>query len=687
MSPGGGRAWVRRLLFGGLVLTTTLAATAVLAAIFSPNGLVPLEGVVLILFSILFLWISTSFWTAFIGYCLGLRGGVQALPPTMPEVRKDSSAEPVRPSRAALIMPIYNEDVSQVFARVRAIHESLGDTGESHRFDIYILSDTTDPETWIAEEVAWDAVCRDVKGWGRIFYRHRPSNKGHKSGNIADFCRRWGCLYDYMVVLDADSLMSGTTLLELVRRMDSNPRVGLIQTPPTLINGETLFARLQQFAASVYGPIFMVGAAFWYLSEGNYWGHNAIIRVSAFMRHCGLPELPGGRLLGGEILSHDFVEAALLRRAGWQVWLATDLTGSFEEPPATLTTYAKRDRRWCQGNLQHLRLILARGFHPMSRLHLAMGVMSYLSSPLWFLFLLVSALETLRRSLVPHDYFLGGSPFPSWPASYTSEVATLLAITLALLFMPKVLGFLQLLRQPDLLASHGGALAAGLSVVLESFLSVLIAPILMVLHTQFVISIVLGYKAGWGPHQRGSTRLGLREAIGMHAGHTGIGLVAGVAAYHFVPDLFWWLTPVLVGPVFAIPLSLILDNVMSGQWTRRWGIFKVPTEATPPSLLLALRRARRDVGFHVTTRGEKTGLVMRAIVDPFVNALHVLLLQPEQRSLGDRLYLQSLTQKFAEQGLETLSPEERKHLLSDADCMLKLHAVAWRGFRSHPIPA
>jgi membrane glycosyltransferase len=687
MPPGNGCAWMRRLLFGGLVLTTTVAATVVLAAIFSPNGLVPLEGVVLILFAILFLWISTSFWTAFIGYCVSLRRGVLTWPPAMPNIQQDKGDRPVRLSRTALIMPIYNEDVSQVFARVRAIHESLVDTGESTRFDIYVLSDTTDPETWIAEEVAWNAVCCDVRGWGRIFYRHRPSNKGHKSGNIADFCRRWGYLYDYMVVLDADSLMSGETLVELVRRMDLNPRVGLIQTPPTLINGETLFARFQQFAASVYGPIFMIGAAFWHLSEGNYWGHNAIIRVSAFMRHCGLPELPRRGLLGGEILSHDFVEAALLRRAGWQVWLATDLTGSFEEPPATLTAYAKRDRRWCQGNLQHLRLILARGFHPMSRLHLAMGVMSYLSSPLWFLFLLVSALETLRRSLVPHDYFLNGSPFPSWPASYTTEVAILLAITLALLFIPKVLGFLHLVRRPDLLAAHGGTLATGLSVALESFLSVLIAPILMVLHTQFVISILLGYKAGWIPHQRTSARLRLRDAIGMHAGHTGIGLIAGIAAYHFVPNLFWWLTPVLVGPVFAIPLSLILDNIVSGQWMRRWGIFRVPTETTPPSLLLALRRARRDTGVRFTARGKKVSLVMTAIVDPFINALHILLLQPEPRSLGDRLYLQSLTQKFAEQGLETLLPEERKLLLSDADSMLKLHAMAWRGLRAKPVPA
>ncbi len=680
-----GRAWIRRLLFGGLVLATTATATAILVAIFSPNGFVPLEGVVLILFAILFLWICTSFWTAFVGYCVCLRGGVQASPPVMPAIRQDTDDKPVRQSRTALVMPIYNEDTSQVFARVRAIHESLLNTGESSRFDIYILSDTTDPETWIAEEMAWDATCRDVRGWGQIFYRHRPNNKGHKSGNIADFCRRWGCLYDYLVVLDADSLMSGVTLMELVRRMDSNPRVGLIQTPPTLINGETLFARLQQFAASVYGPVFIAGAAFWHLSESNYWGHNAIVRVSAFMRHCGLPELPGRRLLGGEILSHDFVEAALLRRAGWEVWLAADLTGSFEEPPSTLTAYAKRDRRWCQGNLQHLRLILARGFHPMSRLHLAMGAMSYLSSPLWLLFLLVSALETLRRSLVPHDYFLGGSPFPSWPASYTTEVATLLTMTLTLLFLPKVLGVLHLLQKPDRLAAHGGMLTAGLGLVLESFFSVLIAPILMVLHTQFVISILLGYKTGWGPHQRNGARACLREVIATHAGHTGIGLIAGVAAYYFIPELFWWLTPVLVGPALAIPLSLILDSIASGRWARRWGIFRVPTETTPLPLLRALRRARRDAGSRFEARGKKPSLVMRAIVDPFVNALHVLHLRPEPRSLGDRLYLQSLTQKFAEQGLETLSPGERRQLLSDVDSMIKLHALAWQG--SPPRPA
>ena len=248
-----------------------------------------------------------------------------------------------------------------MFAGLEATYRSLGATGRLEEFDFYVLSDTRDPERQVEEEAAWADVCRAVDGFGRIFYRHRRNNIKRKSGNIADFLRRWGRNYEYMVVFDADSVMAGSTLVRLVGLMDAHPAAGIIQTVPTMVNRETLYGRVQQFASRAYGPMLAAGLHFWQLGESYYWGHNAILRVEPFMRHCALSRLPGRPPFGGEILSHDFVEAALMGRSGGEVWIAYDLPGSYEESPPTLLDELKRDRRWCQGNLQHSRLLFADG--------------------------------------------------------------------------------------------------------------------------------------------------------------------------------------------------------------------------------------------------------------------------------------------------------------------------------------
>jgi hypothetical protein len=318
--------------------------------VFHTDGLSPMELLLLLLYTILFSWICMSFWTAFMGFFVILFGRDRWAISRQPAAPPDPAAPP---PRTAILMPIYNEDSERVFAGLRAIHRSLADTGQLDGFDFFILSDTRDPDVWVEEELRWQDMVRALDGKGRIFYRNRPENTSRKSGNLEDFCTRWGGHYRYMIVLDADSIMKGETLVEMVRLMERHPGVALIQTPPVPVNRESLFARILQFASSIYGRMFTAGLNYWQLGESNYWGHNAIIRVQPFLDHCGLPKLPGREPFGGEILSHDFVEAALLRRAGWEVWLAYDLEGSYEEIPPTLIDYAKRDRRWCQGNLQH----------------------------------------------------------------------------------------------------------------------------------------------------------------------------------------------------------------------------------------------------------------------------------------------------------------------------------------------
>ncbi|MEZ5584202.1 MAG: glucans biosynthesis glucosyltransferase MdoH [Candidatus Competibacteraceae bacterium] len=307
---------LRRIMFFTLTVVTTLIAMGLLISVYQTDGISPLEVVLLLLYAVLLLWICASFWTATIGFVIRLtRRDRCAISATI-------GSTPVATAfRTAIVMPVYNEDPSRVFAGIGAIYQSLQEIGHLEPFDFFILSDTQDPDLWIEEELQWYRLCQSLHGGGRIYYRNRLRNTGRKSGNIADFCSRWGARYRYMIVLDADSLMAGGTLVDMVRLMESNPPVALIQVPPVPVNRLSLFARIMQFASTIYGPLFTTGLNYWQLGEGNYWGHNAILRVKPFADCCGLPDLPGREPFGGKILSHDFVEAALLlRKAGWQVY-------------------------------------------------------------------------------------------------------------------------------------------------------------------------------------------------------------------------------------------------------------------------------------------------------------------------------------------------------------------------------
>jgi membrane glycosyltransferase len=374
----------RAVIFTGTA-ALTIAGCYEMYEVVQVGGVTTLEWMVLFLFVFLFAWIAFSFMSALAGFVVLLFRAKDPL-----------GIDPGAPlpsigSKNAMLLPTYNEDPHRIMARLQAMHESVGQSGHGSQFDWFVLSDTTNPSVWVIEEKCFLRL-RQEPGTENIFYRHRGENTARKSGNIEDWIKRFGASYDHMIILDADSLMTGDTIVRLVSPMETHPGVALIQTLPIVVNAKTLFARLQQFSGRLYGPLVAAGIAWWHGSEGNYWGHNAIIRVRAFAQNAGLPDLRGRKPFGGHILSHDFVEAALMRRGGWAIRMVSTLGGSFEECPPSLLDFAARDRRWCQGNLQHLAVLPARGLHWVSRLHLLTGIGSYLTAPLWLLFLVFGIL-------------------------------------------------------------------------------------------------------------------------------------------------------------------------------------------------------------------------------------------------------------------------------------------------------
>ena len=574
------------------VFAATIAMTAVAAyemyEVVQVGGLTFLEWIVLGLFVILFAWVALSFVSGLIGFVALLGGANRALgiDPREPL--------PALATRTALLLPTYNEEPHRIAARLQAIYEQVTQTGRIAHFDFFVLSDTTDPALWVAEEAAFLAL-RERTGSDRIYYRHRTRNIARKAGNIGEWVVRFGGHYEHMLVLDADSLMEGDTIVRLAAAMETHPKVGLIQTLPALVNGNTLFARLQQFAGRVYGPLLARGIAWWHGAESNYWGHNAIIRVEAFAGQAGLPPLGGRKPFGGHILSHDFVEAALLRRAGWGIHLVPSLGGSYEECPPTLTDYAIRDRRWCQGNLQHAGVLPARGLHWVSRLHLMTGIGSYVTAPLWLLFLLIGILISLQAQFIRPEYFpSGASLFPQWPAQDPVRAAYVFASTMALLVLPKLLGYLAALPWRQARRGMGGALRGIASVIVEVVISALIAPVMMLMQCRAVLEILVGRDAGWAPQRRDDGTLTGADLVRQYGPPTLLGLTLAAGAYAVSMPLLLWMSPVVAGLILAMPVVALTSRPAVGRGLRAAGLLLTPEEHAPPAIVLRANELAAD---------------------------------------------------------------------------------------------
>lgn len=570
LSQPSGSVWagiLRRLAFGGPVVILPLIGTGLAARLTSGQGSLHWLLLALLLGNLLYV--------ALVGWP-GILGGLLRLA----SPRRKPAPKPNGTSRTALLMPIYNEDPRAVFTAVEVMAHAIAGHGID-RLDIFVLSDTQDAGIAAAEAASYDALLIGAEAGPQIFYRRRAVNIRRKAGNIADFCENWGRNYDYMVVLDADSLMGAGSIVQMIGLMDANPRTGLIQTVPYPVGRETLFARIQQFAARLYTPMLAEGLAFWQQADGNYWGHNAIIRIAPFMAHCDLPVLPGREPFGGEILCHDVVEAALMRRGGWDVWLRPEIGDSLESLPANMVDYAQRERRWCQGNLQHLGIVPARGLRPVGRYHLLNGVLNYLAGPLLVAFAGIATLDGL----------LGGQFAAGVLGSGGWERQALFALAFILLFGAKLISLGAAWADESVAATFGGRWRLLASAVLEQLAAMVSAPVQAVLYTRFIVLMLLGWTVRWDAQPRDD-----RGVLWSEAWHglripavAGALWLAGTATLGG-PLLGWSLTLAL-GMLAAVPFAVWSSRATLGLLARRAGLFLTSDETAPSAVLRAYHRA------------------------------------------------------------------------------------------------
>ncbi len=577
---------MRLFIMAMLVIPSTALAGWSLYEIFLPNGLTNLEIAQLGLGLTLFAWLCMAFWTGIIGFVLQLFN-IDPLSLRKKQCAPDQDSPLVQ--KHAVVMPVYNEDTRRIMVGFEAcVREIMGST-QAEQFDFFMLSDTRDEQKAEAELRAWNRMTKRLGQYAsHVFYRRREENSHRKVGNLKDFCERWGANYESMIVLDADSIMSGERMLDLARRIEQNPETALVQTIPMPVRQDTFFGRFVQFAAHLYSPMLATGLSFWQTDSANYWGHNAIIRIAPFMQHCGLPTLEGRAPFGGEVLSHDFVEAALLRRAGWQAYLLTDTTGSYEEVPSNIVDYAIRDRRWVQGNIQHLGLLKVKGLKTANRLHFLFGAFAYISSLVLFCMLALGTADALIRATSVPDFFVSEYQlFPSWQVARQDMMMVTMWGTAALLFLPKLLGItLALIKRRS---EFGGAFSLLKSAILELVMAVLIAPLMMFYHSYFVISVFIGHSVKWEAQEREGRKVPWSVAFKHTQIMSCLAVTWGVTTFYYTPSLFMWLLPVLIGMVLAAPIIRLSSSTHLGVSLRNWGVFVIDQEVKE---CMALKRLR-----------------------------------------------------------------------------------------------
>jgi membrane glycosyltransferase len=553
----------RRRFVACLNLFVYVALLYWLASILGAGGLSPLRLGVIFAFAVAAPWSVLGVCNAAIGFWL-LHGRREGLTLATPFASADDRKSPIS-SRVAMLLTLRNEDAARAFARLRAMKASLDETGEGAAFDWFVLSDTNDSLVASREETAFAAwrAAEDVEDAPRLHYRRRDDNRGYKAGNIRDFCDRWGGAYDFMIPLDADSLMDGETVLRLVRIGEAHPRIGILQSLVVGAPSRSAFARIFQFGMRHGMRSYTMGATWWAGDCGPYWGHNALLRIAPFARCCVLPKLDDDR----HILSHDQIEAVLMRAAGYEVRVLPVESGSYEENPPTLLDFARRDLRWCEGNLQYVRLLGLPGLLPMSRFQLVWAISMFVGAPAW------TALVALG-ALIP--VFEDTSAFPAGSA------AALYLLFLLFFLAPKLLGFADVLLSPGGLARYGGGSRFLAAAAIEIVSSFIIGAVTTLNTTMFLLS---GRKIGWDAQARDAHGLAFREAFHALRAHLAFGVALFALGGAFASNLLLWSLPLILGYLAATPFALWTASPALGVWFARHGLCATPEELALPKLI------------------------------------------------------------------------------------------------------
>jgi membrane glycosyltransferase len=570
--PGGDVALRRRAF--GLVIVLTVAALAFwLAALLATGGFGLLDLALVVAFVIYAPWHALGFWNALLGFAL-LHGARDMLADVIPPVRRARDDDPIT-VRTAIVMTVRNEPPARPFAHLRATMASLAAAGADAAFDCHILSDSTDPATIAAEEqaiAAWHATLADP---ARLIYRRRAENIGFKGGNIHEFCERCVDRYELMIPLDADSLMSGAMILRLVRIMQANPRLGILQTLAVGLPTTNFFGRVFQFGHRHGMRTFVVGAGWWQAERCQFWGHNAAVRLRPFTEDCRLPILSGAPPLGGRIICHDQVEAALMHRAGYEVRLLPEEGGSYEGNPPTLPDYIQRNDRWCQGNIQNLRLFNLPGISLMSRFHLGFMAQKFIGAAAMMLFVTLAAVAAV-----------------AWPADIAAPTGglygfgALYAVWLAMYVSPKLFGVADALLRER--ARYGGAARLLAGALIELLFMLLLAPVSSFGAAHSLIALALGHSVSWSGQQRDGHRVswrGARHDLWLPTA-CGLGLLGLLALG--APGALVWFLPFLLGLALAVPAAVVTASPRLGAWLTRHRLCATPEELAPPTEIAAV---------------------------------------------------------------------------------------------------
>jgi membrane glycosyltransferase len=576
--------WRPALFF--LCVGLTMAGLIWLAVVaLSPGGLDAIDLLLVALFALTLPWYVIGFWNATIGLLI-MRFARDPAIAVLPVAGRVPADAPITTSTAILVC-IRNEPPERVARMLQPMLQGLTARGVGECFHVYVLSDTSDDDIAASEAVCFATVAAAWRGQIALTYRRRSHNIGFKAGNVGDFCARWGKHHDFAILLDADSVMTVDLVVKLVRIMQLNPSLGILQTLVIGMPSASPFARIFQFGMRLSMRSYTIGSAWWQGDCGPYWGHNAIVRLAPFMRHCQLPVLPGGPLVKGYVLSHDQIEAVLMRRAGYAVRVLASEGSSFEQNPPTLIEFIRRDLRWCQGNMQYWPFLRLPGLRPVSRYQLVFAILMFLGSPAWMGLLLIGSAAVAL------------APTPT--AFMRSDAGTTgLILVLAMWFAPNIATVIDVLTRAKLRHLFGGAVRFSASFMITIGFAVLIAPIMWASHTLFLGRLLCRRTVEWGAQARHDHEVSWSAAFRQFWPQTLVGVAPVLLLAMAAPAALPYALLIAGGPLLSIPLAVATASSTVGKALIGLGLDRLPEEALPPPELRALKLPAIEMSQHAS---------------------------------------------------------------------------------------